>query len=81
VSEADLKSSLVIDDFRPAGLHKPTAFRLDLSNRKRLPWCEEYFITQGYVRSQNIITGSLTEKQITQAKERLAALKLTFPLP
>src|SRR6266568_3965488 len=36
-------------DFRSLGLHKPTLFRLDLGNRKRLPWCEEYFVTQGYV--------------------------------
>jgi hypothetical protein len=83
VAATDVARHLLIGDgdFRAAGLHKPTVFKLDLSSRKRLPWCEEYFVTQGYVRSQNIITGTLTDRQIMRVKKCLAAMGLTFPLP
>jgi hypothetical protein len=81
VSEAERANSLVIDDFRAVVLHKPTVFKIDLRNRKRLPWCEEYFLPQGYVRSQNIITGSLTESQKMRVLDCFKALGLTFPIP
>ena len=82
VRDTDIGHLLIGDsEFRAAGLHKPTIFKLDVSNRMRLPWCEEYFVTQGYVRSQNVIAGALTEKQIMQVRECLAAMGLEYPLP
>jgi|SRR5712691_1078242 len=66
---------------RDLGLHKPTVFRLDLGNRKRLPWCEEYFITQGYVRSQKLISGSLNRQQQELVLSCLKGRGLEFPLP
>lgn len=68
-------------EFRAAGLHKPTVFRLDLKNRKRLPWCERYFVPQEYVRNQNIICGQLSEAQRSTALSCFVAQGLTFPLP
>jgi hypothetical protein len=38
------------EECRALGLHKPTVFRLDESNQREMPWSEEYFVTQGYVK-------------------------------
>jgi hypothetical protein len=66
---------------RALGLHKPTVFKLDPGNRQRLPWAEEYFVTQGYMRSQNLIAGSLTNAQKEIVLTALKARGLQFPLP
>ena len=63
------------------GLHKSTVFKLDIKNRRRLPWAEEYFVPQGYVRDQGIICGRLTEHQQAIVRGCLTARKLIFPLP
>jgi hypothetical protein len=83
IAKPNWRSDLVIgpNEFRAAGLHKPTIFRLDLRNRKRLPWCEKYFVPNDYVREQNIICGSLSEAQRSAALSCFVAQNLTFPLP
>jgi hypothetical protein len=63
------------------GLHKATVFKMDLQNRQRLPWAEEYFVTQGYVRAQKLIAGSLNPLQQMAVRNCLAARGLQFPLP
>lgn len=63
------------------GLHKPTVFKLDLGNRKRLPWASEYFVSQGYVKGQQIIAGSLTDGQKAKAIKYFEDNNLEFPLP
>ena len=68
-------------EFRALGLHKPTVFKLDLRNRKRLPWAEEYFVSQGYLRDQRIIAGKLSEHQQKIVFGCLTARGLAFPLP
>lgn len=83
VKPADLENNLLIGDaeYRGLGLHKPTVFKLDPRNRKRLPWAEDYFVTQGYVRSQQLIAGSLNEKQRATFHECFKQRGLAFPLP
>lgn len=49
---------------RELGLHKPTRFSLDPSDRKHLLWCEEYFVSPDYVRRQGLVLGSLGEQEI-----------------
>lgn len=63
------------------GLHKSTVFRLDLSNRKRLPWSERYFVAQEYVVNRGIVAGSLTRSQIDTVMDGLKARNLSFPPP
>jgi hypothetical protein len=83
VHDDDLADNLVIEahEARSLGLHKPTVFKFDLGNRKRLPWCEEYFVPQGYVRSQGIIVGSLNTAQRVRFHSCFEARRLTFPCP
>jgi len=83
VSEAQRANHLMIGDgeFRGLGLHKPTLFKLDPQNRQRLPWAEEYFVTQGYVRSQNLVAGSLNAVQQATVLSGFKARGLAFPLP
>jgi hypothetical protein len=83
VPEAARINHLLITEaeYRALGLHKPTVFKLDPANRKRLPWAEEYFISQGYVRDQKIIVGSLTAHQQVVTRECFTARGLAFPLP
>src|SRR5947208_9171983 len=78
-----LPQNLLIEssEYRALGLHKPTLFRLDLGNRLRLPWCEEYFVSQSYIRSQGIIAGSLDPAQQLRLHECLKLRGLAFPLP
>ncbi|HUI13877.1 MAG TPA: hypothetical protein VL048_10470 [Xanthobacteraceae bacterium] len=68
-------------EFRALGLHKPTIFQLDLGNRRPMPWAEEYFVTQGYVRNQRLICGSLNEDQQKRFQECFTKQGLDFPLP
>lgn len=68
-------------EFRALGLHKPTVFKLDAGNRQRLPWAEEYFVSQPYLRSQNIVAGCLTKAQQEKVLACLKARGLQFPLP
>lgn len=77
-----LPKNLVIGagEFRPLGLHKPTLFRMDLRNRRTLPWAEEYFVTQDYVRSQNLIAGSLNNSQRARMHECLKQRGQSFPI-
>lgn len=63
------------------GLHKATVFKLDVGNRLRLPWAEEYFVPQGYVQSQGIIAGSLSKDQQATVLDCLKKRGLAFPLP
>lgn len=83
VSENDLPSNLLIPaaEFRALGLHKPTVFKLDLRNRNRLPWAEEYFVPPEYVRNRGIIAGSLNMAQQESVLAGLKARNLAFPLP
>jgi hypothetical protein len=82
-NQDDLVNNLVIErhEFRALGLHKPTVFKFDLGNRKRLPWCGKYFVPQEYVLSENIIAGTLNLAQKDRFHECFRARKLTFPLP
>jgi hypothetical protein len=68
-------------EFRDLGLHKETVFKVDLQNRRRLPWGDEYFVPQDYVRSQNIVAGSLTGYQSAEVVRCIKARGLLFPLP
>jgi hypothetical protein len=67
-------------EYRALGLHKPTVFQLDVSNQRRMPWGEKYFVTQGYVKNQNIICGSLNAGQQTKFHDCFKKLGRTFPL-
>lgn len=71
---------IVTQDVRMLGLHKATLFRMDLGNRRTLPWAEEYFVSQNYVRSQDIIAGSLTDDQRTRMHDCFKQRGLTFPI-
>lgn len=73
--------SISASQFRDLGLHKPTVFKLDLESRKRLPWCEKYFVPPEYVVGQNIIAGSLTESQRADVLAYFKTHGLAFPLP
>jgi hypothetical protein len=68
-------------EFRALGLHKPTVFKLDLRNRQRLPWAEDYFVSQRYVVGQGIVAGRLADHQQTLVRGCLTARGLQFPLP
>lgn len=83
ITVADWRSHLLINkaEFRAAGLHKPTVFKLDLKNTKRLPWGEKYFVPNEYVREQKIICGKLSEAQRSAALSCFVAQNLSFPLP
>jgi hypothetical protein len=83
VQAADLADNLVIEahEFRALGLHKPTVFKFDLRNRKRLPWCAKYFVPQEYHASANIIAGTLNGEQQAKFHQCFSSRKLTFPLP
>jgi hypothetical protein len=63
------------------GLHKSTLFRMDLGNRARLMWCEEYFVPQSYVVGSGIKAGSLNEEQKDRALTCLKQRGLSFPVP
>jgi hypothetical protein len=83
VRQRDRTNNLLIraDECGALGLHKATVFKLDVQNRQRLPWCEEYFVPQSYVRAQSIISGSLTPHQQALVRGCLTARGLQFPLP
>lgn len=63
------------------GLHKSTVFKLNLENRKRLPWAEDYFVPKEYVVGQQIVAGSLTREQREIVLACFRKRGLTFPLP
>jgi hypothetical protein len=79
----DRKGHLVIGEheYHALGLHKPTVFKIDLQNRKRLPWAEEYFVPQSYVRNRKIIAGSLNEAQQEAFYACFKERGFKFPLP
>jgi hypothetical protein len=79
----ELADNVVIErhEFRDLGLHKPTVFQMDLRNRKRLPWCVEYFVPKPYLLSENIVAGRLNESQQTRFHNCFMARNLRFPLP
>jgi hypothetical protein len=83
VPQGDRTNHLLIreTEYAALGLHKPTVFKLDVQNRRRLPWAEEYFVPQGYVRDQGIISGHLTDHQEKLVRGCFTARGLTFPLP
>jgi hypothetical protein len=83
VDPSDLANNLVIEshEFRGLGLHKPTVFKFDLANRKRLPWCVEYFVPKEYVLSQNIVAGALNAGQQMRFRQCFIARGFKFPLP
>jgi hypothetical protein len=83
VVPSDILGSLMITtvESRALGLHKPTIFRLDVQNRKRLPWAREYFVSQGYTRLQNVISGSLNAEQRRRLHECFQRRGFVFPLP
>jgi hypothetical protein len=82
VPPSEYAGNLVIDyGYRDLGLHKPTVFKFDLGNRKRLAWCEEYFVPQGYVRSQGIVAGRLNTAQRVRFQDCFRERGLTFPCP
>jgi hypothetical protein len=58
---------------RELGLHKPTRFSLDPSDRKHLLWCREFFVASSYLRDQDVRIGRLGEPELRQLRERLAA--------
>lgn len=64
---------LVIEsnEYRAAGLHKPTRFSLDPRDRKLLPWCDEYFVPPEYVLNAGIKVGALTGAQVTRLEQAL----------
>jgi len=68
-------------EFKSLGLHKATVFRLDLGNRARLIWCEEYFVPQGYVKGQGMTAGRLNDEQQGRVLACLKARGLQYPLP
>jgi hypothetical protein len=60
---------LIIDDWaevRALGLHKPTRFSCHPSDRRLLPWSDEYFVAPEYVRSVGIEIGVLNEEQVSR---------------
>lgn len=70
----DTEKDLIIGSMKRAremGLHKPTGFSLDPRNKKHLIWCEEYFISQEYVRSQRILIGSLGKSELDTMEQCL----------
>jgi hypothetical protein len=69
------------NEFRAVGLHKPTIFNVDLSNRRRMPWAEEYFVSQDYVVNRGILCGTLNADQEAKCHACFKALGLQFPLP
>jgi hypothetical protein len=66
-------------EFRDLGLHKPTRFSMNPSDRKRLPWCEEYFVPPEYVLNAGIVIGKLTPAQI--ARKRVCLQKWDTKTP
>ena len=83
VSDSDIAEHLYISrpECAALGLHNETVFKLDLANRKRLPWSAKYFVTQGYVRAQKIVAGSLKERQRSKVLAYFLKHGLTLPLP
>jgi hypothetical protein len=83
VPERYRKDHLLIgrSEYKALGLHKETVFKVDLGNRRRLPWGDKYFVPQNYVRSQNIIAGSLSAQQAAEVIRCIRARGLLFPLP
>jgi hypothetical protein len=83
VPVADRINHLLIGDseYRALGLHKPTVFKLDLRNRKRVPWDDEYYMPQPYAQNRTITAGMLTQEQQDTAIRCIRARGLTFPLP
>ena len=83
VSAREIADHLYITgaEYEVLGLHKPTVFKLDLQNRKRLPWAENYFVPQGYVRNQGIVAGSLNDQQRARVTAFFQRNGLAFPLP
>jgi hypothetical protein len=79
----ELANNIVIErhEVRALGLHKPTVFQMDLNNRKRLPWCVEYFVPKEYILSENIIAGRLNQDQQKRFHSCFEARGLKHPLP
>lgn len=83
VQPKDLADNLVIEahEFRALGLHKPTVFKFDFRNRKRLAWCAKYFVPQSYYASASIIAGRLNMDQQGRFHQCFKSRDMTFPLP
>jgi len=81
--DVDLTANLCIGkaECKALGLHKPTLFKIDVGNRRRLPWCTEYFVPQEYVRDQNVVAGSLNPGQWLRLRSCFDQRGLTFPVP
>jgi hypothetical protein len=79
----DGSRDLIIDalEFQSLGLHKPTVFQIDPGNRKRLPWCKEYFVASDYVLGVSLVLGKLAGHQQTRLLKCFVNRGLTFPLP
>ena len=76
IDDVARKNDFVVEDWaevHAAGLHKPTRFSLDPRDRKRLPWCEEYFVPPDYKVNGKLILGRLTESQQSRLRKLLAA--------
>jgi hypothetical protein len=71
----DFETDLITlgSEYEALGLHKMTRFALGLNSRMNLPWCSEFFVSQTYLKAQNIIAGSLTDIQIKRMLTRLSA--------
>ncbi len=83
VDARDLAEHLFIPLHRAEqfGLNKGTVFKLDLGNRKQLPWAEEYFVPQGYVQAKGIIAGALEDMQKEKVLGYFKKHGYQFPLP
>lgn len=82
IKKLDEPSNLLIPrrECRAIGLHKSTVFQLDEQNQRRMAWAEEYFVTQGYVKNQQLIAGSLNADQQKRFHKCFSKLGRTFPL-
>lgn len=86
VSRTELTNNLLITGAgcRSLGLHKAMVFKLDFGNRKRLPWAEDYFVSQTYAQSENIVAGKLnaSHRAITRLQNApTGALPFGVPVP
>lgn len=83
IKNPNAASNLLIpqSEFKALGLHKPTGFQIGLSNRRRMPWGDKYFVPPEYVRNQGIICGKLNKAQQIKFHECFQKLGLQFPLP
>ncbi len=68
---AELDLIIGENEFRQLGLHKPTRFSLNPADKKHLPWCEEYFVGQAYLKANRVVIGNLTEVQSERIRQCL----------